>query len=204
MPNGTVDTTIALITLTDAKVFLKVASATTSEDAIIADLINGSSVWINNYCDRTFINAAELTEYYDGDGGDSLYLRQWPVVSITSLYQDFTRAWTSDYAIDVTANVQIDSVSGILTLWNNESVFSRGSGNVRAIYRAGYNHNSNVPYDLQFACRKLVAWKYFQDYSQRRYGVSSESQGDRTVNYTNDPLLPDVKQILDRYRRISI
>jgi hypothetical protein len=204
MPIGTVDTTIALIALADAKTFLKIATLTTSEDAIVSDLINECSVWINSYCNRKFINAAELTEYYDGDGTGILHVRQWPIVSITSLYSDYSRAWTSDTAIDVSADVQVDTESGSLTLWNNQTVFPRGTGNIRLIYRAGYTYNSTVPYDLQLACRKQVAWKYFQDYSQRRYGVSSESQGDRTVNYTNDPRLPDVTQILNRYRRISI
>jgi uncharacterized phiE125 gp8 family phage protein len=205
MPVGTVDTTIALITLADAKAFLKVATGTTSEDAIIADLINECSVWINSYCNRKFIDVGtNVTEYYDGDGTPQLHLRQWPVLSVTSLYADSARAWGADTAIDVTADVQIDNEAGILTLWNGQSSFGRGTGNIKVLYRAGYTYNSNVPYDLQLACRKQVAWKYFQDYSQRRYGVSSETTGERTVSYSNDALLPDVKQILNRYRRITI
>lgn len=206
-----VDTTIALITLADAKVYLKIATGTTSEDSIVSDLINECSVWINSYCGRALVDptvggtvGASYTEYYDGDGTSQLYLKNWPLIALTSLYEDYARAWTADTAIDVAANVQLDSASGILTLWNTRVYFARGVGNVRVIYRAGYVHNVNVPYDLQMAARKLVAWKYFQDYSQRRFGVASESVQDRTTNYTDEALLPDVKQILDRYRRIGV
>lgn len=204
-----VDTTIALITLADAKAYLKVATGTTSEDTIISDLINECSVWINSYCGRKLVDptfggtvGAAYTEYYDGNGGPDLFLRQWPVIVVTSLYIDALRVWDAPTQVDLAADVQVDSESGILTLWNNQSIFGRGVGNVRVIYRAGYIHGVNVPHDLQMACRKLVAWKYYQDYSQRRFGVASESTGDRQVNYTEEALLPDVKQILDRYRRM--
>ncbi|PYS91496.1 MAG: hypothetical protein DMF62_02475 [Acidobacteria bacterium] len=197
-----VDTTIALITLAEAKSFLKIT--TTSEDSIVGDLINECSVWINTYCGRKLIYpAVPYTEYYDGNGTSQLFLKNWPIITVTSLYMDYLRAWTADTAIDLTADVQTDLESGILTLWNNQSLYGQGVGNVRVIYTAGYTHNSNVPYDLKLACKKLAAWKYFQDYSQRRYGVASESTGERQVNYSDEPLLPDVKQILNRYRRLG-
>jgi len=195
-----VDTTIALITLADAKSYLKVATGTTSEDAIISDLINEVSVWINSYCGRQFIQTT-YTEYYEGTGDSSLVLKQFPVQSVTSLYRDVTRQWTVDTAIDLVHDVQLDADTGLLVLWNHENSFGTGPGIVKVVYSAGYPIGA-VPYDLQLACRKMVAWKYFQDYSQRRFGVKSEAMQDRTVTYTEEALLADVEQILNLYKRV--
>lgn len=192
-----VDATIALITLAQAKTFLKVTAS--SEDSLLGDLINSMSYAAKSYCGVNFVQA-NYTEYYDGDGClDHLILRNAPLISVASMYDDLQRLFTSASLIS-TDDYQLELGAGIVRLWNNRGRFSNGKGNIKITYSAGY---ASIPYDLQHAALLMVLHAYKRHYQDQRIGLVSETIGDRNMTYANEDIPKSAKSILDKYRNLG-
>lgn len=194
-----VDATIALVSLANAKAFIGIADATTSEDSIVESLIDSVSKLLAGYCGRKFISA-EYTEYHDGDDTTSLVLNQFPVTELESLHIDPLRDFDSPSEVDADENVILDAESGIIKLWNNYGLFPTGKGNIKVVYTAGYA-SASVPADLSYAAKLTVLQYYKRHYQDKRIGLSSETVGDRTFTYANDDIPKAAKTILNNYKR---
>jgi hypothetical protein len=72
-----------LCQLADVKAWL--GRTDTNSDAVLASLITRTSRQIYSYLQRGLILPRTITETRDGPGGNMLVLRQWPVISVTSL-----------------------------------------------------------------------------------------------------------------------
>jgi len=72
-----------LCTLGDVKAWL--GRTDTNSDAVLASLITRTSRQILSYLRRPTVLPHTVNEVCDGTGGDSIMLREWPVLSITSL-----------------------------------------------------------------------------------------------------------------------
>jgi hypothetical protein len=72
-----------LCQLADVKAWL--ARTDTNSDALLAALITRTSRQIYSYLQRSLILPRGVTEIRDGTGGNTMVLRQWPVISVTSL-----------------------------------------------------------------------------------------------------------------------
>lgn len=188
-----IDASIALITLAQAKAFLKITVPT--EDSVVAAMVNQASQQAKSIMGRLMV-ATEYTEYYDGPGGRNLMLRNYPVISITSIHQDANRAWASDTLIDAD-DWMLDSEAGIVRL--KDSSFITGTGVIRVISQAGYE---TIPYDIQDAAKLIVGASY-KRYQSQRFDVLSETIGERTFSYLNEEVPLKAEKILKRYRRIS-
>ena len=129
-----IDTTNALVSLEDAKDFLKISVE--SEDSIIESMINRASSWANSYTQRLLLSRVN-TDYYDGDGTGTLILNQYPVTTLTSLYDDVDRAFGAGTAINVGSDVVLDGDNGLIRLFNQAVAFNKGILNVKAVYTAG-------------------------------------------------------------------
>lgn len=196
-----VDSATGLITLADAKQYLKVTS--TSDDAIIAVLINQVSAWIQGYLKRNLV-ATDYVEYYSGDGTRDLCLRNFPIVSLSSLYIDSLRAWSSDTLVD-TANLIVKKSSGILTAFNLLYGFTPGQANIKVSYTAGYTIGVNggagtLPYDIRFAAKRILDHHYRLGYSQRKLDYQTESMQQVNTTFRDFDIPKDVKLMLDGYR----
>src|SRR3989338_4881509 len=76
-----------LVEIELVKTYLDIASTDTAQDVLLQDLIARIGAWVERYCDRSFAKAS-YTEQRDGDGTDTLIVRQWPLLSVASLYDD--------------------------------------------------------------------------------------------------------------------
>lgn len=190
------DTVNALVSPDDVKAFLKIASE--SEDPIIETFINKASIWANDFTQRLLLSRT-LTEYYDGEGETELLLRQYPVTALTNLYDDPLRAFGAGTAIDIANNVVLDGEKGIVRLWNQAVAFNDGIFNVKVVYTAGYALAS-VPESIKEAVLLYIGNLYRRQYQDQRFGVSSETIGDRTTNYANDEFPAKAKALLNPYR----
>lgn len=191
-----IDTNIALTSLSDAKAFLGITGS--SEDTIVGDLVNMASDVVNKYCNRKFL-AADYTEYYNGDGTFELILKNYPVNSVDSLYDDVLRAFDSTSEIDVSADVLVDGSTGILRLWNNESAFEPGQANVKVTYNAGYALAS-MPYSVKQAVHLIMQDWYKNAYQFKRTGIASETNASGESKTFQDNALPEkVTKMLDPY-----
>jgi len=126
----------------------------TNDDALIDNLIVRMSKEIKTFC-RWEIVDDDRTEYYDGDGTDTLLLDQLEVNSIASLYDDSDRAFGS--STEITSSDYIFTASskmakqGILKL--DGLNFTEGVQNIKITYNAGY---ATIPPDVEEACILLV------------------------------------------------
>lgn len=197
-----VDSAVALITLAQAKTHLKITAS--SEDTLLEQMINRAGQVCNTYTGR-HLKTATWTEYYNGNGNRTLELSNFPITSVTSVNVDSTRQWASSTAIDTDEDLIVDAPAGIIKLWNNGGLFYAGFGNVKVVYVAGYTDSGDnaVPYDLQEAALLILQLSYKRHYQDQRIGISSETVGDRTYNYSDDDIPKKAKMILDSYRDLG-
>lgn len=184
-------------------------------------LIKLATSRIKKYLGRTYLvdTQADVTVYYDGTGCRELWLPDGPISEITSLYNDVNRDWASGaYTLD-NDNLMIygglmhsDSTMGDsrdfptrMKLLGFDSVFSRGSLNIRFIGRLGYNDANDhypLPPDLEEACRQLCGWL------QNMPIPGIKSQRTQTYSYTKEDMkrgMPEaVQMLLQPYRNLNI
>lgn len=201
----------ALTTVEDVKEQLGIDSSDHSKDNLIIRKINSATLMIERYIGRS-IKAQNFTEYYDG-GGDSgeLTLRNYPIISVTSLSSrnvsdnkdDFTASDSGDYFIDSTGG-RLKLLSGLYGAWDEWKV----------VYRAGYE---TVPADLAEACATLAGF-YVDGASSGATGgavVKRKQEGQREIEYfdprsnnaTSQNDIFDqlgITEVLDSYADINI
>lgn len=89
---------------------------------------------------RTYGGNGLDEEYYDGKGTGYLRTRQWPIISVTSLYDDTTRDWGSDQ-LKASTDYDIYYKKGMIHLRPDAakgSSFQVGHKNIQLVYTAGY------------------------------------------------------------------
>lgn len=194
----------ALITLAEVKSFLKCADD--NDDSILETLINVASIAVANYLGRDLVQK-KVTEYYNGDGGVVLILRNWPIVSVESVHIDSNRQFTSLYLVDPSRYIVKKDV-GVLQAFDLLGEWSHGKANIKVVYTAGYVADASkegvvnpTPHDIRYAIMRVVQHHYLNAYTHRRMEVSSETIGDRTTNFKDGDLQADVKRLLDPYRK---
>jgi uncharacterized phiE125 gp8 family phage protein len=183
----------ALITLNQAKDYLSISLADTSQDSWVETLINSASDRIERHCLRSFKSASRQT-VFDGNGNNEVVLPHWPVTAIADVRVDSERVFGTDTKLETVDFGIVDSM--VLRL--HATLFPSGSQNVQVNYTAGY---TAVPGDLQFACLFLVEWLYRMK-NDRRLGRGSVSKGNETVE--NLPGMPkEVIEILEPFVNIA-
>lgn len=194
----------ALTTVVRTKQFLGISSS--SDDAIIEALINAVTDQIEKYCNRRFKKTTYTDEEYDGLGGNTLLLRNYPVdltsfalgVRDTNLNEaDWSAINAQDYFVALSAGV-VSYVNG---------GFFPSVRRYRATYSAGYDFNNTTTFlsDVGAADLELAAWKMVgRQYFDRRgnSSVKQESIGDYSVTYDRSAMFDEqILSILDLYKR---
>lgn len=176
---------------TPAKVRDFLALSTSEADGKIEQLIASSSAWVCSQLGRAVLSAT-YTETRDGDGGSSLVLRKWPVISVTSVTVDGTaiaaRAAVTDSGW--TRNESTIRLSGY--------TFTRGTANVVVVYSAGY---ATVPADLEQAVIEHVAMTFR---ASDRQGLASASGGGESAVYDAGREWASIQGKLDPYREVIV
>lgn len=203
-----------------------------AEDAFLTQILLQVEASLQRHIGRQ-IEAATVTEYYDGDGTNSLWLRRTPVQSITSVYQDEDARYASadspfpastlltagtDYAlrVDQPTGGATASMCGRLyrigTVWSRPFarrgdllVSSPGDpiGNIKVTYVAGW---SSVPADIVLAVHQMLG----QIRMQRSAGgpLQSESLDYWSATYlTPDKIaqsLGSVEWLIKSYKQVVI
>lgn len=192
------DSTIALISLQDAQLYLKISG--TSEDNILNFLINEVSAMVNGFCGRHILQKS-YTEYYDGDGSTELILKNHPLITLTSLHiSDDTRTFNSSTLI-TNSYVFQNKASGILKLdqYNAEqNIFLKGNANIKIVYTAGYASTA-IPYDIQQAF-KIILGYFYQKFKNQNHQIQSINIGANTTTFLVTDLPSSAKAILNRYK----
>lgn len=184
-----------LTTLTKVKNYLGISG--TDEDTLLNELISGASGAIENFCNR-ILGEATYTEHHDGRGKSSVVLKQFPVVSVTSVHDDIDRDFEVGDLVDAD-NYIVDMVAGMVMLKSN-ATFADGILNVKVVYRAGY---STIPESVDLACQIWVA-AFYNRLKDGADGFASENIGGIAQAFLNISMPENVKALILPYREIPI
>ena len=184
----------ALITLDNFKIYRGITGSTTEDDRIKL-LINSCSIQFESACKRKIISAT-YTEYHDGMGDDAIMLHQYPVTSVTSVYDDPDRDYESGDLVD-SDDYMYDEDSGILRL--EGGVFQNSKQNVKVTYVAGF---TSTPDDIEIALYDWVAMRLHKA-QKRWHGIGSDSVGDHNIVYLNEKMPKEVQSVVENYKIIG-
>lgn len=185
---------------TMAKVKNRAEVKTDTEDGEIQMLLSAFSLYVYRRTGRDALKSVEeFTEEYDGSGSSKMFLRNYPVLSISSVKVNGADAEiSSGYGIPGIAIIEkgrgIGFVSG-----SGIGYFPEGIQNVQVVYRAGYY---GVPEDLEAAVVEAVAIavKRKQWLDLRSKSISVQG-GAGTTSYRDWNIPPSVSSVLDAYTR---
>ena len=199
---------LLLVTLDEFKTYKGITK--NDEDAKLTQILEATSNFTKEYCKRSFIDyfATDKVEYQDASSYDTIFLDEFPLVSITSveisLDGDFTgtdpdkitelELYTTYYP-----NFEDSLIhSGMATLPLAYGGLS-GISNIKITYKAGY---SVVPKDLKIAIMDLVEYYKAEEYTPRKAfkDMSIENLGFRD---TTAGLPAHIKRIFEMYRRLE-
>jgi hypothetical protein len=187
----------ALVDLQAAKIYMSVP--TDAYDEKIRMFINQASSMIESHTKRV-LYSKEHSEYYDGRKNNRIIINQFPILGGSAngnkpvLY--ISANW--DYSTPVDPNSYNFTDDEIVY----NSVFPKGTRNIKVIYRAGLGNvdenagTNTFPEDLQIACLMTVDWLYSSS-TDKRIGKSSRNKGDESVGYSFG-LPQEVVEILDK------
>lgn len=175
------------------------ASSTTG---LLNALIASYSEDFEQYMGRVVLSGA-TTQQFDVDAGDWVFsMAAWPVTTVSSVYNDTDRSWSSG-EVD-SDNYYMELSSGILSI--DGQTLSSGPGVLRVQYTGGMAASTAsfiAAYpDIAAACDQQVAYHY-----QRRQALGAQglSVGSANVSWVGAlDLLPKVKKVLDRHRRTVV
>lgn len=186
-------------TNTDLKVYLDIASGTTTDDTLLTTLIARAQAMIDAYCRQTF-EASDTTRYFDAvcDVDGPLLCLDAPLCAITTVTNgDSTVVASTKYVTEPRNSAPYYA----LRLKANAGVaWTYTSTPENAIAVVGkWAYSATAPADIVQACTRLAAYLY----RQRDNALDL----DRTVITGGATILPmripaDVLTILAPYRRL--
>ena len=146
---------MALCTVSDVEKVLGVDLGTTDETTVTNLLIPTVEAAISNFLGYDPNYSASITEKFDGDRTEDLFLSRSPVVSVTSVTEDgsvLTEGNDQDYVLY--ANL------GRLRKIGREKWSAAKLQNITVVYSAGYSDSEssaeNVPSDMKYICARAT------------------------------------------------
>jgi len=192
---------LALITVEKFKFYAKVLQSETSRTTEYEEIINESSQLIETYCGR-FFREKTIIQKVDGDRGNYILTDQQNVTSVTSIHIDSARVFDANTLVDASLyDIDLDERQEGIGIVLLDSNFPGGTRNIRLEYLAGYPAITDVPADIQLACKITAAYYYYIS-ENREFVSSSKSKGDETISIIQG--IPErATLILDNYKRLK-
>jgi hypothetical protein len=128
-----------LVSLAQLKAHLGVQS--NDDDLLFAGLIRQISRAICATINRPFVWPRDVVNHFDGNGRASIQLRNWPVISVSSVSIDGQNVPQAQTPLGVGWLLEpgdIEPPGGMQRILLRGATFSRGWQNVTIAYRAGY------------------------------------------------------------------
>lgn len=193
-----------LTTVAKVKDFLGIVSA--DNNSTFAVLIKGVSATMERYCGRSFLQAS-YTEYLDAKPGNTkLFLKNWPITSLTSLkYRTgswATPTWQAFGASDYLLTEEIGRVNLSVSLPEADKY-------IQAIYVGGYLidftdeddlTSHTLPFDLTQIATEWVA-KIFN--TRKATGILSESTEGQSITFREQKVGTEFESRLAPFRNIN-
>lgn len=185
-----------LSSLANIKEYLGIPTGTTEDDALLGSLLTRVQDFVRSYLGRTITDEGTITEHHDGLGKPYILLKEYPILTLTSVHDDPDRQFGSSSLIASTDLIQ-ETELGIIRR-KFEVPFQDYKKNVQVVYTGGY---ATVPGAVEQAVIELVASKYKK---RGRIGIQSRSlkDGSRTFFSSRD-FTTEQKSLLAPFRRES-
>ena len=206
---------IDLVMLNDVKNWLDIAETNTDDDALLQILITSFSRYVLNRVSRDSFNIATYTEVYDGNGAQQLFLRNYPINSVTSVQ---IGSYTVPQSTSITSPgwfIDMHKQSLVMRSYGSGSYqqmvpysifpqfFYSGRGNIQVIYQAGH---AFLPEDLYDAVMQTVGVMYarkdWKDLASK--SLSTSGGGSGTTTYRAWHLTPGVEEVIRHHTRKAL
>lgn len=184
---------MGLVTLALAKADLDIPDATTTEDTRIQKFVDAASEYIENECNRKFLQATYTNERYDGNDTRYLLLRQFPVTSITSIYLDDD--WVFGAGTEIVAGKRQTYRDCMVVRQCGVYQYTNALA-VKVTYQAGF---ATIPTDIQQATLDMVLWLYAKR-NDRRSGLTARSKLGENASY-EDVVPASVTAMIAKHKR---
>lgn len=182
---------MALCTVSEVEQVLGVDLSTTDEATVTNLLIPTVEEAIANYLGYNPKYTATITEIFDGDKTEDLFLSRSPIVTVTSVTEDGTTLTSgndNDYVVY--------SKLGRLRKVGKEKWSAAKIQNITVVYSAGYSDSESsaedIPKDMKFVCAR-AAGKLIVAAMSLGSQQSTGSVGSHSADSTNDSQFQLVK-----------
>lgn len=180
-----------LITKAEYKSYVGINSP--NEDALIDSLIPKVSQLIKNYCRRTFVDYIDDPKVDQFNGGEVLYLKEYPVVSVSSV------EYSVDYGKTYVALAEYDdwvlNRAEDAIIPTSASIFQILVNGYKVTYTAGYE---SVPEDLKLAVFDLIT--YYRKNDSAIHSPKAPGTNSVQIEYITTTSLPaHIRRVLDLY-----
>lgn len=198
-----------LTTRNKVKQHIGIPSSNTSKDALLDQIIEGVSAFIETTTHREF-GVKEYREVRDGTDDDEIFLKEYPLVDVLSITINGNEDLDLD-AEEEAETVIIDKETGSIF---RQYGFGSGRKGLRISYTAGYNlpelsedesgvdgyesgADENLPAAIEAAAIRLSARVYERRTAE---GVASVSPTGISITY-KDAVDADITTILDSFTK---
>ena len=175
---------MALCTVSDVEQVLGVDLSTTDEATVTNLLIPTVEAAIANFLGYDPKYSASITEKFDGDRTEDLFLSRSPVVSVTSVTEDGTTL-TEGNGDDYVLYANLGRLRKVgRERWSNAKL-----QNITVVYSAGYSDSEgtaeDVPKDMKYVCAR-ASGKLIVSALSLASQQSTGSVGTHSADSTND------------------
>ena len=170
----------------------EVLKTTTEINALLDTIIDAVSSKFESYCDRKF-KSQDHEEYFDGKNSNVIYPKNYPVTTVTSIYDDSEWSWGSSTLVSST-EYRISNDSNSIVFKNTSGTLGDYVQNVKLNYTGGY---ATIPYDLEYVCI-IEVLRAFDNI--KTIGVFSKSEIDTSIALVTEAFLNDTLITLNLYR----
>lgn len=193
--------TNALLTVAEVKAYLDIPAGDTDYDVRVESVVNALTDMFAAYTGRDTIVNSAVVEYTEGKDDDTIFLRNPPIVEVTSsviICIDTDRLYPASNNLTRSTDFVVYPRTGKVVLIDD--YFPSNPQCVKVSYYGGW---TTVPSDIKRAAFEAAQWMWKRE-RDGRVGVTSVSaQQGGSVSYEEAALPKSVTDVLDRYRRWS-
>ena len=175
----------SLASLAELKAFLGNVTGTGQDDNLTSALNRATDIVEQALGGRWLVTRGTVTEYHSiFEDTTEIRLRQWPIVSVTSVHEctDFPRVYDSTTILTVTTDYELDAEPGVVRRFDSgPTCWATGSRVAKVIYVGGYKTVAGTPTGATAIPERFkqaaleVAAALFSESDRRAWGVSSRS-----------------------------
>jgi len=177
-----------LCSLEEIKEFYGFTGSQAEDDDLIETLIERVTYDFQNYCGIDSFLADDYVEYVDGNGSRYLFVKNTPINSVASIYEDPDWVWSA--SSEISSDDYLVNSNYILY----KDIWSAGLSNYKVSYNGGY---TEIPLDLKQCAIEEILKKYKR---RKDFDVANKSLSDGSALYFDQGYLSSTFRILSRYR----